>query len=274
MEITFTLDLEDTWWSEDRDRFQAPARALLDLTQQRAIRGTVFVVGELAARVPGLIEDFAAAGHEIGLHGWSHEPLPAGSTDGFRDGVHRGKAALEDLVQQPVRGFRAPFFSLVPESRAAVGVLAEEGFAYSSSALPARNPQFGWPALPATPFVWPEGLVELPVPVARRGGRGLPFLGGVYLRVLPRAAVEAAAATTARGQLLWTYCHPYDVDPGEPFREIPDLGWSKSKLMWIGRGSMLAKLERLLAGRAAPPLAERVEGLLGAGREPLHHPFG
>jgi polysaccharide deacetylase family protein (PEP-CTERM system associated) len=273
MEITFTLDLEDNWWSSDRDRFLTPARALLDLTTSRGIRGTVFVVGELAVRVPDLVREFAAAGHEIGLHGWTHAPLPSRDIEMLRADVKRGRATLEDIVQQPVAGFRAPYFSLVPESRGIVGVLADAGFRYSSSVLPARNPQFGWPACPARPFVWTEGICELPVPVARRGERGLPFLGGIYLRLLPKAVIDTALARASGDQLLWTYCHPYDVDPHEPFCAIPDLGWPKSRLLWARRGAMLAKLDALLAGRTGAPLGERVDALRRSGGEALDHPL-
>ena len=104
-------------------------------------------------------------------------------------------------------------------------MLGEVGFTYSSSVLPARNPLFGDPSLPATPFRWPNGLVELPCPVVRVGGVGLPYLGGVYLRALPEpASSRRPAAASGTGQVLWIYCHPYDFDPGEPFWVVPEAG--------------------------------------------------
>jgi hypothetical protein len=138
-------------------------------------------------------------------------------------------------------------------------VLADAGFTYSSSILPARSPLFGDPTLPATPFRWPNGLVELPCPVVRAAGVGLPYLGGVYLRALPGPASTAARRSVGREQLLWIYCHPYDFDPDEEFWVVPDAGRLGSRLLWYNRRRTFAKIEAMLRGRAGAPLAERLE---------------
>ena len=140
-------------------------REVLDFLDAREVRGTFFVVGETAEAHPELVREVAARGHEVGLHGWRHQPLTELTADAFRADAQRGKDLLEELTGAPVLGFRAPTFSLVPESRWAVDVLADTGFTYSSSVLPARSPLFGDPTLPTTPFRWPNGLVELPCPV-------------------------------------------------------------------------------------------------------------
>nr|WP_308042257.1 polysaccharide deacetylase family protein [Streptomyces sp. 8L] len=38
------------------------------------VRATFFLLGEMLVRSPGLARDIAAAGHEIGVHGWAHRP--------------------------------------------------------------------------------------------------------------------------------------------------------------------------------------------------------
>lgn len=256
--VTFTLDLEDQRAPGDPvARYVDATSRLLEFLAERDVRGTVFVEGELAERSPELVKEVAAAGHEIGLHGWRHVSLTTLTPDQFRRDAARGRALLEDITGTSVTGFRAPMFSLVPESRWATDVLAELGFGYSSSVLPARNPLFGDPTCPARPFRWPSGLLELPCPVMRVGAVGLPFLGGVYLRTLPTPVVQSAGAVAGRDQLLWVYCHPYDLDPDEPFWVVPEVGPWGSRLLWYNRRHMLAKLARVLAGRAAPPLGER-----------------
>jgi len=258
--VTFTLDLEDHRPSPTApERYPAITRAVLEFLDARAVRGTFFVVGETAEAHPDLVRDIAARGHEIGLHGWRHRPLTELDPDSFRADVVRGKSLLEELAGAPVVGFRAPTFSLVPESRWALDVLADTGFTYSSSILPARNPLFGDPTLPATPFRWPNGLVELPCPVVRAKGVGLPYLGGVYLRAIPGAASAAARRSVGRSQLLWLYCHPYDFDPDEDFWVVPDAGRLGSRLLWYNRRRTFAKVEAALRGRAGPPLAERLD---------------
>jgi polysaccharide deacetylase family protein (PEP-CTERM system associated) len=257
--VTFTLDLEDHREHDGQDaRYARLTRSVLDFLDTRHVRGTFFVVGEVARDAPELVRQVADRGHELALHGWRHVPLTELDPVTFRADVARGKALLEDLGGREVGGFRAPTFSLVPESRWAVDVLAEEGFTYSSSVLPARSPLFGDPELATTPFRWPNGLPELPCPVVRGGPVGLPYLGGVYLRALPDAFGRVARATVGREQLLWIYCHPYDFDPDEPFWVVPDAGRLGSRLLWYNRRRTFAKVERVLHGRAGPPLGERL----------------
>jgi polysaccharide deacetylase family protein (PEP-CTERM system associated) len=258
-DITFTLDLEDHRPSDAaEERFPRVTRVVLDFLAARGVRGTFFVVGEVAERHPELVRTVAARGHELGLHGWRHVPLTELGPAELRADAARGRALLEELGGRPVTGFRAPMFSLVPGSRWAVDVLAEVGFGYSSSVLPARSPLFGDPTLPVTPFTWPSGMVELPCPVARVGSLGLPYLGGVYLRALPHLAARAIAGAAGRGLALWVYCHPYDFDPAEPYWVVPEAGRLGSRLLWYNRRRMYTKVDATLRGRAAPPLGERV----------------
>jgi len=257
--VTFTLDVEDHRPSAAAvERYPALTREVLDFLDARAVRGTFFVVGETAEAHPELVREIAARGHEIALHGWRHQPLTELTPDAFRADVARGRTLLEDLSGAPVVGFRAPTFSLVPESRWALDVLRDVGFTYSSSVLPARSPLFGDPTLPTTPFRWPNGLVELPCPVVRAGGLGVPYLGGVYLRAFPGGASSLARRSVGRGQLLWIYCHPYDFDPDEEFWVVPDAGRLGSRLLWYNRHRTFAKVEAMLRGRAGPPLVERL----------------
>jgi peptidoglycan-N-acetylglucosamine deacetylase len=264
--ITFTLDLEDHRAPDAcEERYPSLTRRVLEFLDNRGVRGTFFVTGEIAERAPGLVREVASAGHELGFHGWSHVPLTRLTPVQLRAEAKRGKALLEDVSSTPVVGFRAPLFSLVPESQWAVDVLAELGFTYSSSVLPARNPLFGDPTAPVTAFRWPNGLVELPCPVARIAGIGLPYLGGVYLRSLPTAVSATARRMFAGDQMLWIYCHPYDFDVEESFWVAPELGRLGSRLLWYNRRRMFAKVDALLRGGVAPPLGERISALESAG---------
>jgi polysaccharide deacetylase family protein (PEP-CTERM system associated) len=261
--ITFTLDLEDGRDNgSDGKRFVTVTRRLLDFLTERHVRGTVFVVGELAEDHPALVREVADRGHEIALHAYRHVPLTQVDPEMFRDETRRGKTLLEDLAGRPVVGYRAPIFSLVKGTAWAAGILSDLGFRYSSSVLPAKSPLFGYPECSSSPFTWPGGLVELPVPVMAIGSTGIPFLGGIYLRVLPWTVVSFGLAVCGRRQSLWTYCHAHDFDATEPFRVIDGLGWAGSRLFFAGRGRMFNRIERLIRAGIAPPLAERVaEGI-------------
>ncbi len=256
--ITFTLDLEDYAPEGSPPRANDVVPRVLELLGEHAVRGTFFVVGELAEAEPALVKSIAAAGHEVALHGYRHIPLPQLTPAQFRSDTARGRAVLEDLTGTPVAGFRAPTFSLVPRSRWAVDELSELGFTYSSSVLPARSPLFGWPGQPRRPYRWPGGLLELPCPVTSFGPRvANPYLGGVYFRVLPWTAVRFGLARAHADELLWLYCHPYDFDPDEPFVPRGDVGRFGNRLLWVNRAGMAARVARLLAGRAGDPLGQR-----------------
>lgn len=269
--IAFTFDLEDhrpasaPW----EPRYRAIAGEVLDWMDERAITATVFVVGTLATEDPDLVREVADRGHEIGLHNWTHTQLTRQTPAGFAAGIRRGRAVLEDLTGTPVIGFRAPTGSLVPASAWAVDVLLEEGFAYSSSVVPGRNPLNGFPGAPNRPFTYRNGLAEFPAPMAGLGPARIPYLGGTYLRVLPRPALRLLRALQPPADGAVLYCHPYDFDVDEPFWWVADVG-PLSPLLWVGRRGLLAKLDRLVAAGTTPPLRER---LAEASVGPVFDPF-
>ncbi len=58
----------------------------LDLLARRGVRATFFMLGSMTAAAPGLAAEVAAAGHDIGVHGWDHRYLTArGPRETFRD---------------------------------------------------------------------------------------------------------------------------------------------------------------------------------------------
>ena len=265
--VTFTLDVEDYPGPDGRPRAPRLTRQILEFLAGHSARGTFFVVGELADAHPDLVRDIAAGGHEVGLHAWRHLALPLLDRSTFAEETARGKAVIETITGRPVVGYRAPAFSIVPDTEWATDTLAELGFRYSSSVLPARNPLYGWPGQSRVPFRWPSGVAELPCPVTDLAGRGRatnPYLGGIYLRLLPWRIVQRGLAHARPDEVLWLYSHPYDFDPDEPFQQRPDLSRAKSRLQWINRRRMFARIERLLtfAGIGAP-LAERIPSAHG-----------
>jgi polysaccharide deacetylase family protein (PEP-CTERM system associated) len=234
---------------------------VLEFLAERQIRGTFFVVGDVAVEHPGLVREIAAERHEIAVHSFVHRPLTEVSPEEFRTGVRDTTQRLEDVAATAVVGFRAPMLSLIPATHWALEVLGDLGFSYSSSVLPTRHPLFGDPDVPVVPFRWPNGLVELPCPVVRAAGRGIAPFAAVWLRNLPWAATQAGLALTSAGSLRWSYAHPYDFDPDEPYRRLPEAGRLGSRIIWRGRERSFARFDRLLRGRVAPPLAERVASL-------------
>ena len=247
--ITFTVDVEDHAGADGGEpRYVAMAERILDFLAERQAVGTFFVVGDVAERTPGLVRAIARQGHEIASHSHRHTPLPERRDEHFRQEIGASRRLLEDLAGTPVLGFRAPQFSLVPASGWALDALAEAGFTYSSSIVPGKGIGCGWPGAPAEPFLWRNGLLELPCPIGRVALFQLPFLGGMYLRYLPPWRLRQASRSRST-DVMWTYCHPYDFDTEEPFRRLPGRSLASSFFLWWNRGLTLHRLDVILRGR-------------------------
>lgn len=247
-QILFSLDLEDhTGAYAPTGRYIDNTRRLMDRCEEASVRGTVFVVGRVAETAPALVRDIAARGHEIACHSWAHVALDKLTPEAFRADTVRAKQCLEDVTGHTVSGYRAPVFSVTQATLWAVPILAEAGFTYSSSIMPAPNPLYGMPGAPHHPFRWKNGLVEFPCPVHTVGSLSLPYLGGIYLRYLPMPLVRRWAEKT-RGTSLWTYCHPYDFDADEPFCRIAGANLLTSALLWMNRRQTWARVRELTAG--------------------------
>lgn len=244
--VLFSLDLEDhlEQYPADGGRYQDITMRLLDVLEQRGVRGTVFTVGRVAETAPWLVQEVARRGHEVACHSQNHVPLTRETAASFREGTARAREALQQASGQPVAGYRAPVFSLTPAVAWAVPLLEELGFTYSSSIMPVRHPLHGFPGAPRRPFRWHGRLVEFPCPVARLGPLTLPFLGGIYLRYLPLGLVRRWLVQVPTP--AWTYLHPYDFDGAEGYRRFPDRSVLLSLLLSARRGGTLDKLAALL----------------------------
>jgi peptidoglycan-N-acetylglucosamine deacetylase len=257
MTTTFTLDLEDHHPQPNpAPRYPEITYKILDFLSAREVKGTFFVLGELAELHPELIRTIHQQGHEIGFHTYAHVPLNRENPERFREQTRRSKTFLEDLTGAEVIGFRAPIFSLTPSTLWALPILQELGFRYTSSVLPLRHPLYGFPGAPQHPFRWKGSLVELPVPIARIGPVFMPFLGGVYMRYLPDFLLVRLLRDQNASTGLWTYCHPYDFDAKERFVVIREATALVSFVLWLNRGGTFKTVGRILDQGAGLPFRE------------------
>jgi len=252
----FTLDLEEHRADGMPSRVVANVMRILEFLDGRRITATVFVVAEIATEHPSLLREIAAAGHEIGFHGEDHEYLHNLSPQEVSTSGAEWRKRLEDLCGAGILGYRAPYFSLTPAVPWAPSAIADAGFAYSSSVMPARSRVGGFPGAPTTPFRWPNGLTEMPCPVGRVGPLRVPFAGGVYVRLLPVALVRAFARRQPQGSVPWVYCHPYDFDTDEAVRRIPGTRWGETRILFLHRKRMFDRLAMLLDGSDLRPLRD------------------
>jgi polysaccharide deacetylase family protein (PEP-CTERM system associated) len=257
MEHILTVDVEDWFhileveggpgradWGALEPRVVANTERLLARFAEHGVRATFFFVGWVGARELDLVRRVAAAGHELGSHSYWHEVVGRHDRASFAADLERSRKGLEDATGTPVRGFRAPGFSVTPETAWALDVILEQGFAYDASLWPGRASHGGF----ATPFEGPHVLRTqagdlIEVPASTRVGRlAFPYSGGGYLRLLPGASIAAAiAANERRGVPTTLYVHPRDFDPGQPRMPLPSVRRFK---YYVG----LAGAERKLCG--------------------------
>lgn len=237
--IALTADIE----GEGPD-VQRQIGHLLALLENSGLKATLFFLGQLAEQVPHLVRRASAAGHEIGFHGYEHVFLRELSPARFKRELREHIPRLEDLAQDRVRGFRAPFFSVTRETSWSLDILAEFGLHYDASIYPAFNDRYGWLGAPCSPArVATTGLVIFPVPLLR-WWLPIAFSGGAYLRLLPEFLVNWGFRNKRPSGPHMIYVHPWELFPSTARTKIP----LRQRLTnSAGRKAMSHKLQRLFA---------------------------
>jgi polysaccharide deacetylase family protein (PEP-CTERM system associated) len=238
----------DAWESLPR-RVERNTDAVLDLFAQARVKATFFTLGWVAKRHPELVRRIAEAGHEIASHGWDHRRVFTMTEAEFGADLERARAAIEDAGGVRVAGYRAPSFSIDARTPWAHPVLAEQGYAYSSSVAPVRHDHYGWPESPR--FAWRPiagaELIELPVTTVDLAGRRLAAGGGGFFRLLPYAFSSWAVGRVNRAEQRPAifYFHPWEIDPDQPRIGHAPL---KSRLRhYTNLSTMAPKLLKLLS---------------------------
>jgi peptidoglycan-N-acetylglucosamine deacetylase len=211
---------------------------VLRLLEREGVPATFFVPGHTAETYPDATRAIAAAGHEVGHHGYLHEnPAALGSRAAERAVLERGLAALDRVAGARPVGYRSPAWDNSPHT---VELLLELGFRYESS-LMGDDFRPGWCRTGDViqtdgPYLFgPEvDLVELPVSWVLDD-----FPHFEYLRVGDRIWPGLAAASKV--EEIWRDEFAYMV------REVD--GGVLTLTMHpqvIGRGHRMLMLERLI----------------------------
>jgi len=215
-----SIDRRD--WDQYECRVEGNTNRLLDLFDEAGYKGTFFVLGWVAQRYPELVREIAHRGHEVASHGMSHQLVYEQSIDEFRQETIESKKLLEDLIQQPVLGYRAASYSITERSLWALDILIDAGFSYDSSIFPIRHDRYGIPNCPREPHFMraPSGrsILEFPISTAKWAGINLPVAGGGYFRLFPYLLTKLGLASINRWDRMpfVFYLHPWEIDPAQP----------------------------------------------------------
>lgn len=235
-------------WDACECRVERNTDALLAMFEAASIKATFFTLGWVAQRYPALIRRIADAGHELGNHGQNHDRVFTFTSQQFAADLDRSRKAIEDAAGVAVHGYRAPSFSINPNTPWAHEVMAEQGYSYSSSINPIKHDHYGWPDAPRFAFhpLPDSDLVEIPVTTAMLGKKRIAAGGGGFFRLLPysysRWAIRQVNADARPGII---YFHPWEIDPDQPRVANAPI---KSKLRhYTNLDAMAGKLKRLMA---------------------------
>lgn len=249
-----TMDVEDwyhTYFPEmDVDRSQSLLDGLdvaLDIMDQKGIKGSFFVVGEIADMLADKIIKMDKNGHDIACHNWVHLRPVTFSIDDFKEQLLKAKHKLESILNHPVSGYRAPSFGIDDEHLAVV----IENFKYDSSKIkPQKSAKYGDLHLKDFKEVFPcihkkGNFTEFEVSTQKFGSMNM-LLGGGYIRMLPWFFMKSMTSRYLKtGQPYVMYIHPIDLSP-KPMPKVEGISFDRYLRTHIGRGDMVRRFKAVI----------------------------
>ncbi|MBD3168161.1 MAG: DUF3473 domain-containing protein [candidate division Zixibacteria bacterium] len=261
----FTADVEDYFhvsafsdvikysdWGKYKSRIIPNILSLLGLLEKYKIRGTFFILGWVAEKFPEIVTLIHQAGHEIACHSYLHRLVYKLTPRQFYDDTKKAKDIIEEIINRPIHGYRAPSFSIVKKCQWAWDMLDQLGFTYSSSVYPIKHDRYGFLGIPRTAFQVRvksgSYMKEIPMTTISMLGKNIPVGGGGYLRLFPLWFTRMAIRRlNHEGIPAIVYMHPWEMDPHQPkmpgkllsrFRHYTNLSTTEYKL-----GSLFGEME-------------------------------
>lgn len=210
-------------WDHQEMRVSQNVHQILRLLKQYNVEATFFVLGWVAERVPELIKEIEAEGHEIASHGYSHGLLTEMSQDDFKKDIEKFFDIVQPLVEQKICGYRAPAFSITKNTLWALNILKDFGLEYDSSVYPMGiHPDYGIASAALTPYYHENSLLEIPLSCATIGSKRIPCSGGAYFRLYPYPLFKKLfKKCNADGRAGIFYLHPWEIDSKSPQIALP-----------------------------------------------------
>jgi polysaccharide deacetylase family protein (PEP-CTERM system associated) len=264
-----TVDVEDSFSCGIADqasmqfaerRLEKNLNLILDIFDKSKVKGTFFWLGLTASEYPHLVKKVAEGGHEIGCHGWFHDPVYTMSPQRFKEETKRAADLISDISGKLVNSYRAPYCSIKTQCLWALEILAELGFRYDSSIFPVKHNYHKTLGLGVAPKVinTPSGnIYEMPVSVRKILGRNVPVSGGTFFRSYPYIITKSNFIALENQALPGVfYMHPYEMDVDESFNIK---NWKDDWTSFINRNSTEHKLKRLLTDFSFDTLGKVVD---------------
>ena len=271
LEGLLSIDTEDFFHAEyvkrrvtDRcHRAVSLVPEVLKFLDNKGVKATFFVVGEVFEKYPQFLEQIEEKGHEIAFHGYTHTCLEKLTPKSLQEEIDKFNSILRlTSVEKPL-GFRAPSLSLNNNTKWALKVLQKNGFVYDSSICPTKTILYGVSKAPIRPYkvsfedvskedkngkMWefPVLIYQLPLINFR-----IPMTGGFYLRFFPIELMKKAIKKiNAKGYPGLIYTHTWEICSDHVLSHHSpkiNLGFFKSFVTYYNIKKSRKKLENLLS---------------------------
>jgi len=216
----FDSPMRRRYWDQFESRVESNTNRIIEVLGITGTKATFFILGWVAERHAGMVRNLAEQGHEVASHGYAHQLISEQTPEEFREDVRKAKGILESIVGAPVKGYRAPSFTITSKTRWALPILVEEGHEYDSSIFPVLHGRYGMTG--ACP--WPHhiktdsgSLWEMPPSTIGLGRVRIPIAGGGYFRLIPYWLLRnCLRKVEGENHPLVMYLHPWELDPSQP----------------------------------------------------------
>ena len=143
--LTFDVDGVSSWLNRNPDFINHPSLMsmaeygpsvatprILDMLDAQGIKSSFYIPGYVAETHVDLVKEIASRGHEVGHHGYMHEPPSTLSPEEEKGVLERGISILKGITGVAPVGYRSPSWELSEHS---LDFLSSLGFSYDTSLM-------------------------------------------------------------------------------------------------------------------------------------------
>jgi peptidoglycan-N-acetylglucosamine deacetylase len=178
---------------------------IVDTLDHNEIPATFFTPAVSLQLTPEIKNILKKSGHhEVGVHGWIHEPLSTMTREQQRSLIKMSQDYLEEAMGQKPVGFRAPYGDI---TECMIPILKELGFLYDSSLNADESPY------EAISNGEPSGMIVLPPAIDLEDSLLFPYNGVTSGIISPREVLQIYKDTFdtiyEEGSMMLFIMHPH-----------------------------------------------------------------
>ncbi|MEE4001063.1 polysaccharide deacetylase family protein [Tenacibaculum sp. FZY0031] len=190
--------------------------SVLDTLDENCFKATFFCLGIIAREYPHIIEKIDNRGHEVACHSDLHKLVTQFNKKDFFNDTKIAKESLEKITQKKVKYYRAPAFSITPNSKWALEVLKDLEFECDCSIFSAKRRYGGFKDLKAhNPCLLElesgESILELPINYIEVFNKRIIYSGGGYFRVMPYNIIKKMLSQKDRYNMTYFHLRDFDI---------------------------------------------------------------